>query len=256
MNFLIGKNNIDKDIDEVSTYQSARWISPPEDMWMIFAFNLSKIYPAVCTLQFHIEDHQCVTDKNTNNLSSVIENESTRKTMLTEFFRVNKINEFARTLLYQDFPTHFVWNASNKTWTPRKKQIVVGRIVLVNPSEGERYFLRLLLNHIRGPTSFDDLRTLNGVNVDTFLKAALLYDLLNGNTRCEECLSEVIIYEMFYSLRCLFTTLLTMYNPNNPKLLWDKLKPYITDDYVNENMPAEVVEVRALEDISSILESL
>ncbi|XP_022872071.1 uncharacterized protein LOC111391154 [Olea europaea var. sylvestris] len=194
------------------------------------AFNLSKIYPAVCALQLHIEDHQCVTYKYIDNLSSVIENENKRKTMLAEFFR--------------------------KTWLPRNKQIVVGRIILVNPSERERYFLRLLLNHIRGPTSFDDLMIFNGVNVGTFREAALLYDLLNGNTRCEKCLSETIIYEMPYSLRLLFATLRTMCNPNNPKLLWDKFKPYMTDDYVNKNMLAEVVEVRALEDIISILESL
>ncbi|XP_022894082.1 uncharacterized protein LOC111408566 [Olea europaea var. sylvestris] len=185
-------------------------------------------------------------------LSSVIENENTRKTMLTEFFRVNKINEFARTLLYRDFSTHFVWNASNKTWTPRKKQIFVGRIVSVNPSEGERYFLHLLLNHIRGPISFDDLRTFNGADFGTFREAALLYGLLNGDTRYQECLSEDIIYEMPHSLRRLFSTLLTMCNPNNPKLLWNKFKPYMRDDYVNENMLVEVVEVRALEDISSI----
>ncbi|XP_022841842.1 uncharacterized protein LOC111365519 [Olea europaea var. sylvestris] len=194
-----------KDIDEIFTYQSARWISPPEAMWRIFAINLSKIYPVVCVLQLHIEDHQWVTYKNTDNLSSIIENENTRKTMLTEFFRVNKINEFAQMLL--------------------------------------------------GPTSFDDLRTFNGVNVGIFCEAALLYGLLNGDTHCEECLSETIIYEMPYSLRILFATLLTMCNPNNPKLLWDKFKPYIINDYVNENMPAEVVEVQALEDISSILES-
>lgn len=99
INFLFNKNNIDKDIDEISNYQFARWISPPKTMWRIFAFNLSEIYPAFCALQLHIEDHQCVTYKSTDNLSSVIENENMRKTMLTEFFQVNKINEFARTLL-------------------------------------------------------------------------------------------------------------------------------------------------------------
>lgn len=82
-----------------------------------------------------------------------------------------------------------------------------------------------------------------GVNVGTFHEAALLYGLLNGDTHCEECLSKVIIYEMPYSLRRIFAMLLTMCNPNNPKLLWDKFRPYMTDDYVNENMPAEAVEV-------------
>ncbi|XP_022889352.1 uncharacterized protein LOC111404842 [Olea europaea var. sylvestris] len=126
----------------------------------------------------------------------------------------------------------------------------------MNPSEAERYFLRLLLNYIRGPTSFDDIRTFNGVNVGTFREAALLHGLLNGDNHCEEYLFEAIIYEMSYSLRRLFATLLTMYNPNNSKLLWDKFKPYMTTDYVHQNMPIEIAEIRALEDIISILESI
>lgn len=61
---------------------------------------------------------------------------------------------------------------------------------------------------------------------------------------------------MPYSLRRLFATLLTTCNSNNPKLLWDKFKSYMTNDYVHQKMPIEVVEKRALEDVSSILESL
>ncbi|XP_022888792.1 uncharacterized protein LOC111404232 [Olea europaea var. sylvestris] len=80
---------------------------------------------------------------------------------------INK-NEFARTLLYKDFSAHFVWNGYKKIWTPRKQQLVIGRIVTANPSEGERYFLRILLNHIKGPTSFDDLKTLNRVTYATY----------------------------------------------------------------------------------------
>jgi len=40
--------------------------------------------------------------------------------------------------------------------------------------EGERYYLRLLLNHIEGATSFEDLKIINGIKVSTFWEAALL----------------------------------------------------------------------------------
>lgn len=58
------------------------------------------------------------------------------------------------------------------------------------------------------------------------------------------------------SLRHLFATLLILCNPDHPKLLWNKFKSYMTDDYVHENKPPNVAELQALEDISSILESL
>ncbi|XP_022856844.1 uncharacterized protein LOC111377922 [Olea europaea var. sylvestris] len=136
-----------------------------------------------------------------------------------------------------------------------KQHIVIGRIVTVNPSEGERYFLRVLLNHIKGPTSYDSFKTLNEVTVNTYREAALLHGLLKGDNHCEECLSEAIIYKMPSSLRHLFATLLTLCNPNYPKLLWDKYKAYMIDDYVHRNICVRDAEIQALEDINSILES-
>jgi hypothetical protein len=168
IHFSVSTNETEKETDEISAYQSARWISPPEAMWRIFSFNLAEIYPTVYSLQLHIENHQQVRYDDEDDLSTIIDNENTKRTMLTEFFEVNKANEFARTLLYRDFSAHFVWNSTKKIWTSRKKHVVIGRIVTANPSEGERYFLRVLLNHIRGPTSFHDLRTLNGVTVNTY----------------------------------------------------------------------------------------
>ncbi|XP_022854161.1 ATP-dependent DNA helicase PIF1-like [Olea europaea var. sylvestris] len=58
------------------------------------------------------------------------------------------------------------------------------------------------------------------------------------------------------SLRRLFATFLTLCNPNDSKFLWDKFKVYMIDDYVHENIQVEVAEVKALQDINFILESL
>nr|XP_016459642.1 PREDICTED: uncharacterized protein LOC107783178 [Nicotiana tabacum] len=32
-------------IDEIKEYQSARWVSPPEAMWQLYGFSISKMYP-------------------------------------------------------------------------------------------------------------------------------------------------------------------------------------------------------------------
>ncbi|XP_022891621.1 uncharacterized protein LOC111406425 [Olea europaea var. sylvestris] len=62
-----------------------------------------------------------------------------------------------------------------------KKQNVIGKIVSTNPSEGERYFLRVLLNHVKGPKSFQDLRTVNNIVVLTYRETAFLHDLIGGS---------------------------------------------------------------------------
>lgn len=57
---------------------------------------------------------------------------------------------------------HYVWNG--KQWKKRVKyQSVIGRMYHVSPSDGERYYLRLLLLHVNGAKSFEDIRTYNGI---------------------------------------------------------------------------------------------
>ncbi|KAL0391014.1 UNVERIFIED_CONTAM: hypothetical protein Scaly_0458500 [Sesamum calycinum] len=59
-----------------------------------------------------------------------------------------------------EFPQYFVWDTKDKIWGTRKRGTVVGRIANASPVEGERYYLRILLQNIRGPTSFDSLKTI------------------------------------------------------------------------------------------------
>ena len=79
--------------------------------------------------------------------------------MLIEFFKMFQAHEDARKLLYKEFPEYYVWDKSAKEWMPRKKGYVISRINETNPIEGERYYLRILLNHVVGPTSFQHLLT-------------------------------------------------------------------------------------------------
>ncbi|KAG6687927.1 hypothetical protein I3842_11G098700, partial [Carya illinoinensis] len=137
--------------------------------------------------------------------------------MLTEFFSTNQVDQNARRLLYKEFPEFYVWSQQYKTWTVRKKQVIIGRIVTANPSEGERYYLRILLNHIRGPLSFDDLKTVNGVLAPTFREAATMHDLLQRDNSIEECLQEASLYQTPSNLRRLFATILVYCNPANPR---------------------------------------
>jgi hypothetical protein len=89
-----------------------------------------------------------------------------------------------------------------KMWQGRKQASgQIGRIVYANPAEGERYFLRVLLNHVRGATSFEDLRTVVGVAYSTFREACEKRGLIETDRSVDDCLTEATIFQMPCALR-------------------------------------------------------
>lgn len=58
----------------------------------------------------------------------------------------------------------------------------LGRIYTVHPKNDECFYLRLLLVHVRGPTSFESLRTVNGIVCPTFRAACQELNLIENDT--------------------------------------------------------------------------
>ncbi|XP_074314231.1 uncharacterized protein LOC141649439 [Silene latifolia] len=114
-------------------------------------------------LSVHIPNGQTVRFSENEVLANVVANEERIKTMLTKFFKENMGLQEGQKYLYSEFPQHFVWNDQKKFLKPRDRGVVIGRVAHASPGEGERYYLRFLLAHVRGPQSFEDLKTVNGV---------------------------------------------------------------------------------------------
>ncbi|XP_052625735.1 uncharacterized protein LOC128132801 [Lactuca sativa] len=120
-------------------------------------------------------------------------------------------------------------------WSPRQSERSIGRIVIAHPSEGERYYLRILLSKIRCPKSYDDLKFFNGLKVATFRESALLRGYLIDDNSQQLCLQEASIFHMPYELRRLFATILVYTCPNNPRQLWSSFEDMMLEDLVNSN---------------------
>jgi hypothetical protein len=94
-----------------------------------------------------------------------------------------------------------------KEWLQRKQRTHIGRMVYVCPVEGERYYLCVLLNHVRGATSFDDLKTTcTALNyAPNFFNPVYLHVCGGTSQKCSMLfvwLYLSIIYHMFwYSVR-------------------------------------------------------
>ncbi|KAG1501484.1 hypothetical protein G6F53_011072 [Rhizopus delemar] len=98
------------------------------------------------------------------------------------------------------------------------------------PTAGERFFLRLLLTVVRGPTSFESLKTVNGVVYSTFREACQALHLIEDDQEWFKCFSETVEFVSGSSLRSLFVSALLFQELNEPKSLWDRFCLNICDN--------------------------
>jgi ATP-dependent DNA helicase PIF1 len=58
-------------IDEIKQYRDAQWVTPPEALWRIYGFDLSKNHPPV-QLQLHLPDMHMVAFHKRDNVERII----------------------------------------------------------------------------------------------------------------------------------------------------------------------------------------
>ncbi|XP_035845829.1 uncharacterized protein LOC110943525 [Helianthus annuus] len=112
------KNNTEQNVavDEIKAYLDCRYISACEAAWRIFMYDIHYRYPVVEVLPFHCEDGQSIVYNDHDNLCDIVTDPTMKMTMFTEWMNCNKVDEFARTLRYVQFPGYYVWNAKNRKW--------------------------------------------------------------------------------------------------------------------------------------------
>ncbi|GKC55967.1 ATP-dependent DNA helicase PIF1-like protein [Tanacetum coccineum] len=131
-----------------------------------------------------------------------------------------------------------------------------GRIVSANPAEGERFYLRVLLQHVKGPIGFDYLYTVDDVLYTTFRRAALEMGLIKSDDYIYACLRESSTHELPYAHRRLFATILIFCKPGDVRKLWDDHYESLSKDYSLNCASVERVQNMVLMDISTILQSM
>jgi hypothetical protein len=158
--------------DEIKIYQDGRYVSASEANHHLYGFDLHKEHPNVVRLAVHLKGRQTILFQEGTNATTVLNRNP--HTTLTAWFAFNKIARehfnpstplrLALNTFYHDFPYITTWKKKEKQWAFRTKTpglLPVDRMYFVQPSEGERYFLRLLLHHVPGATSFQDLACTN-----------------------------------------------------------------------------------------------
>ncbi|XP_071741006.1 uncharacterized protein [Rutidosis leptorrhynchoides] len=137
-NDMITAQLCNAETDEIQQYYDCRYVSSCEAVWRIIKFDIHHHYPSVIRLPFHLEGQQQIIFDEEELIDEVLEKPSVSTSMFIEWMNYNASNQEARELTYIEIPT------------------------------------KILLNKVKGPTSYEDIRTVNG---QTQIEIELLKDL-------------------------------------------------------------------------------
>ncbi|XP_013632756.1 PREDICTED: uncharacterized protein LOC106338286 [Brassica oleracea var. oleracea] len=210
------KEKVTRQRNEIQDYVEARYLSAFEK------------------LIIHLEGEHNITVKSTDNLGRVIRKPGIEKTMFTEWMVLCRRLEFARTLTYVQIPEYFVWNNNANVWTELKKGKTIGRVVAIHPSAGDRYYLRILINKIKGPRSYDELKTYNDVKYPDFKSICHARGYLDNDVEWLESMSEGARTTTPYQLHDMFVRFLNNCFVASPKGLWEHSWKSMSEDILHK----------------------
>ncbi|GBM01517.1 hypothetical protein AVEN_209323-1 [Araneus ventricosus] len=85
-----------------------------------------------------------------------------------------------------------------------------------------------------GPTSFTDLKTVEGQVCETYRETCLKLDLLEDDQHWDSTLKKASITRFPLQLRDLFDLIITACAPSNPSSLWKKYKDRFSVDILHQ----------------------
>jgi hypothetical protein len=216
--------------DEIKRYLECTYMSAYDACWRIFQYEMHFREPCVERLPFHLENEQQVIFSDSTDLTKIVSKERTGITKFTQWMQTNKECEEARELTYAQFPSKWVWKRAQLKWSKRKKGRSVGRIYYAHPASGEKYYMRMLLNVVKGCTSFEQIRTVNGVVHKSYKSACEALGFLDDDKEWIDCINEASNWAIGNQLRQLFTTILCHCEVTNPKIMWQSCWEILSED--------------------------
>ncbi|XP_022023701.1 uncharacterized protein LOC110923956 [Helianthus annuus] len=229
----VNDQNDQPNVDEIEQFYDCRYIFACEAAWRLFKYDIHYRFHAVERLPFHLLNEQYVTYEDDSDLCDVINKPSVGTSMFLGWMERNKNDPKARELTYVQFPMFYVWNSKHRRLVGRQKRGSVGRIHYVPPSLGECYYLRILLNKVIGPTSFEDIRIVNGQVYPSYEEACFALGLLDDDKEYVSCIKEANAWASGRYVRSLFVMLLLSNSLSRPASVWCQTWEDMSDDILH-----------------------
>ncbi len=97
-----------------------------------------------------------------------------------------------------------------------KRGFAIGHMYYAHLTLGERYYLRMLLNCVKGATSYEHLWIVDGIDYNTFKDACIVMDLFVNDDEWHQALEEASRWALGQHLHDMFASMLMFYEVTNP----------------------------------------
>ncbi|CAN1831048.1 ATP-dependent DNA helicase PIF1 [Linum perenne] len=217
--------------DEIANYLDCRSISSYEAVWRLFQYKIHERTPSVFRLAVHLPGQQMITWHEGQPVNGILNRPDIGKTMLTEWFTLNRTCPSARKYTYSEITHAFTWDKQASYWVPRKKGFAIGRVRSIPPRGGDVFYLRMLLCKIPGALSFEHLRTVNGILCKDYQTACQALGLLSNDDEWHSVMAEVTRWAMPPLIRSTFVALLVFCEVTSPTTLFASWWMSMADDF-------------------------
>lgn len=276
------------DGDEIEAYKSIRYISSSEAMWRIFGFDMQSRSPSVTLLFVHLQDEQIVVHDEDASEEQRRALANASQSDLMRYFRRPAGQPFDD-LTFLDYFEQFSVEPKQRrrkrsrrnqqrseseddnsdgydsddmepaalphstdgyqNYVYRRREECVCRVNFLKPDAGDVWYLRLLLHHIAA-SSWEDIRTVNGILRDSHQSAAHALGLVADAQEYDLTFREAMHFSTPRELRSLLVTLIIVGAP--ARNIWDTHKDHLMADYIT-HMSESAATDRALRHIDLML---